>query len=48
MEDQSINQPIENTIKPSTDDIYCNIIDWQSENIGDDEDKRFIIRFLSY
>jgi DNA polymerase elongation subunit (family B) len=34
------------TIKPSTDDIYCNIIDWQSENIGDDEEKRFIIRFF--
>jgi DNA polymerase elongation subunit (family B) len=46
MEDQPIKQPIENTIKPSTDDIYCNIIDWQSENIGDDEDKRFIIRFF--
>jgi hypothetical protein len=34
------------TIKPSTDDIYCNIIDWQSENIGEDEEKRFIIRFF--
>ena len=33
-------------IKPSTDDIYCNIIDWQSENIGEDEEKRFIIRFF--
>ena len=35
-----------NIIKPSHDDIYCNIIDWQSENIGDGEDKRFIIRFF--
>ena len=34
------------TIKPSTDNIYCNIIDWHSDNIGEDEDKRFIIRFF--
>ena len=34
------------TIKPSNDDIYCNIIDWQSENIGEDEDKRYVIRFF--
>ena len=33
-------------IKPSTDNIYCNIIDWHSDNIGEDEDKRFIIRFF--
>ena len=34
------------TIKPSTDNIYCNIIDWHSDNIGENEDKRFIIRFF--
>jgi len=34
------------TIKSSTDNIYCNIIDWHSDNIGEDEDKRFIIRFF--
>lgn len=35
-----------NTIKPSTTNVYCNIIDWVSENIGDDEDKKFVIRFF--
>lgn len=39
-------EPVENIIKPSEDDVYCNIIDWHSENVGDDEDKRFIIRFF--
>ena len=36
----------EQIIRPSEDDVYCNIIDWHSENVGDDEDKRFIIRFF--
>ena len=36
----------EQIIRPSEDDVYCNIIDWYSENVGDDEDKRFIIRFF--
>jgi len=33
-------------IKPASDDVYINIIDWQSENVGDDDDRRFIIRFF--
>ena len=36
----------ENIIKPSTTNVYCNIIDWVSENVGDDEDKKFVIRFF--
>ena len=35
-----------NIIKPSTTNVYCNIIDWVSENVGDDEDKKFVIRFF--
>jgi DNA polymerase delta subunit 1 len=33
-------------IKPASDDVYINIIDWQSENVGEDDDRRFIIRFF--
>jgi len=36
----------QNIIKPSTTDVYCNIIDWVSENIGDDDDKKYVIRFF--
>jgi len=36
----------ENIIKPSTTNVYCNIIDWVSENVGDDDDKKFVIRFF--
>jgi DNA polymerase elongation subunit (family B) len=36
----------ENIIKPSTTNVYCNIIDWVSENVGDDEDKKYVIRFF--
>jgi len=36
----------EQIIRPSEDDVYCNIIDWHSENVGEDEDKRFIVRFF--
>lgn len=42
-EQQDIN---ENIIKPSTTNVYCNIIDWVSENIGDDDDKKYVIRFF--
>ncbi len=35
-----------NIIKPSTDDVYINIIDWYSENEGDEEDKKYTIRFF--
>jgi len=37
---------LETIIKPSTTNVYCNIIDWVSENVGDDEDKKFVIRFF--
>ena len=36
----------ENIIKPSTTNVYCNIIDWVSENVGDDDDKKYVIRFF--
>ena len=35
-----------NIIKPSTTNVYCNIIDWVSENVGDDDDKKYVIRFF--
>jgi len=38
--------PDENIIKPSTTNVYCNIIDWVSENVGDDDDKKYVIRFF--
>ena len=40
------NELEENIIKPSTTNVYCNIIDWVSENVGDDEDKKYVIRFF--
>jgi DNA polymerase elongation subunit (family B) len=36
----------ENIIRPATTNVYCNIIDWVSENVGDEEDKKFVIRFF--
>jgi DNA polymerase elongation subunit (family B) len=36
----------ENIIKPSTTNVYCNIIDWMSENVGDDDEKKYVIRFF--